>query len=165
MWWDSLSQVDDIEGILQSKQCCNSMITLILWSMQRAFHINIKFEEFLLLSYFATTILSYLSSSRSFSFQLSSLVTSQSRIFYTFVLLANSIHIVLWYYEYTLQCPGLWPSVQEGCGAVGAAAGPQTFSESWTTSPTKTSWKSWACSAWRREGATSLGLPVLEGCL
>lgn len=39
---------------------------------------------------------------------------------------------------------------------------PQIWSEGWRTSPTKTGWESWDCSAWRRDGSgeTSLDLPV-----
>ena len=34
----------------------------------------------------------------------------------------------------------------------GFRGGQQKWSEGWSTSPTRTGWESWACSAWRREG-------------
>ena len=34
----------------------------------------------------------------------------------------------------------------------GSKGGLQKWSEGWSTSPMRTGWESWACSAWRREG-------------
>jgi len=47
----------------------------------------------------------------------------------------------------------------------GSRGTPRRWSESWSTSPTRTGWGSWGCSAWRREGSgvTLEQLPVPEG--
>ena len=43
----------------------------------------------------------------------------------------------------------------------GSRGGPRKWSEGWSTSPMRTGWESWGCSAWRREGCgeTSLRPP------
>ena len=47
----------------------------------------------------------------------------------------------------------------------GTRGGPRRWSEGWSTSPMRTGWGSWGCSAWRREGCdvTLEQLPVPEG--
>ena len=36
--------------------------------------------------------------------------------------------------------------------------GPRRWSEGWSTSPMKTGWRTWGCSAWRREGSRETSL-------
>ena len=47
----------------------------------------------------------------------------------------------------------------------GSRGGPQRWSEGWSTSPPRTGWGSWGCSAWGREGSgvTLEQLPVPGG--
>jgi len=50
---------------------------------------------------------------------------------------------------------------------IGSRGGQQKWSEGWSTSPTRTGWESWSCSAWRREGCgeTYCSLSVIKGAL
>jgi len=63
-------------------------------------------------------------------------------------------------------CCALWGltwSTASRCGVLGTGEtwtcwsasrqGPQKGSKGWNTSPTRTGWESWDCSAWRREGS------------
>ena len=56
--------------------------------------------------------------------------------------------------------PDLGPATQERCWALGEnfEGDPWRSSEGWNISPMKTSWRSWACSAWSREGCGETSL-------
>ena len=67
-----------------------------------------------------------------------------------------------WFCPSTLPwCDPTW-STTSSCRALsrgrartcwsGSREGPQRWSEGWNTSPVKTDWESWGCSAWRKEG-------------
>ena len=68
----------------------------------------------------------------------------------------NRTHQVVPYYtsSSSLLRSALEPSAQEGHGTVGAGPkeGYKNDPRGWSTSPMRTGWESWGCSAWRRGG-------------